>query len=63
MDDVSSERFSAAAKQMEIEGFSDVETDDNPLSGQALQTLGKLHDSIRRLAVMIASGRRTETKS
>lgn len=63
MDDVSSERFSAAAKQMEIEGFSDVETDDNPLSGHAFQTLSKLHDSIRRLAVMIASGRRTATKS
>jgi hypothetical protein len=42
MDDVSSERFSAAAKQMEIEGFSDIETDDNPLSSQAFQTLGNL---------------------
>jgi hypothetical protein len=63
MDDVSSERFSAAAEQMEIEGFSDVEAEDNPLSGQAFQTLSKLHNSIRCLAVMIASGRRTETKS
>ena len=61
MDDVSSERFSAAAKQMEIEGFSDVEADDD-LSSQVSQTFGKLHDSIRRLAVMIASGRQTDTK-
>ena len=63
MDDVSSERFSAAAKQMEIEGFSDFEAEDDPLSGQAFETLSKLHDSIRRLAVMVASSRRTEPKS
>ena len=63
MDDVSSERFSAAARQMEIEGFSDAEADEDPLSSQVSQTLGKLHDSIRRLAGMIASGRQTETKN
>ena len=63
MDDVSSERFSAAAKQMEIEGFSDFEAEDNPLSDLAFETLSKLHDSIRRLAVMVASSRRAEPKS
>ena len=62
MDDVSSERFSAAARQMEIEGFSDADADGNPLSSQVSQTLGKLNNSIRRLAGMIGSGRQTDTK-
>jgi hypothetical protein len=47
MDDVSSQRFSAAAKQMQSAGFSDVE--ESPLGGLASRTLGKLRDSIRRL--------------
>lgn len=62
MDDVSSERFSAAARQMEIEGFSDADAEVNPLSIQVSQTLGKLNNSIRRLAGMIGSGRQTDTK-
>ena len=62
MDDVSSERFSAAARQMEIEGFSDADAEVNPLSSQVSQTLGKLNSSIRRLAGMIGSGRQTDTK-
>jgi hypothetical protein len=47
MDDVSSKRFSDAAKQMQTAGFSDAE--DNPLGGLASRTLGKLRDGIRRL--------------
>jgi hypothetical protein len=54
MDDVSSERFSAAARQMEKAGFSDVEEKENPLGNLASQTLSRLHDSIRRLSVVIA---------
>ena len=54
MDDVSSERFSAAAGQMEKAGFSDVEEKETPLGNLASQTLSRLHDSIRRLSVVIA---------
>jgi GrpB-like predicted nucleotidyltransferase (UPF0157 family) len=54
MDDVSSERFSAAAKQMERAGFSDIEEKENPLGDLASQTLRKLLDSIRCLSVVIA---------
>jgi len=62
MDDVSCERFSAAAKQMERAGFSDVEEKGNPLGDLASQSLSKLLDSIRRLSVMI-SGRRTRAEN
>ena len=44
MDDVSCERFSAAAKQMERAGFSDVEEKGGDLASQGLS---KLLDSIR----------------
>jgi hypothetical protein len=54
MDDVSSERFSAAAARMERAGFSDVEEKENPLDNLASQTLSKLRDSIRRLSLVIA---------
>jgi hypothetical protein len=56
MDDVSSERFSAAARQMEKAGFSDVEEKENPLGNLASQTLNKLRDSIRSLSMVIAPG-------
>jgi hypothetical protein len=56
IDDVSSERFSAAARQMERAGFSDVEEKENPLGNLTSQTLSKLRDSIRRLSVVIAPG-------
>jgi hypothetical protein len=46
MDSVSQERFSAAAKQMQSEGFSDVE--ENPLGDLASRTISKLRDGIRR---------------
>ena len=47
MDDVSSKRFSAAAKQMQSAGFSDAE--DSSLGDLASRTFGKLRDGIRRL--------------
>jgi len=62
MDDVSAKRFSAAAKQMEAAGFSDVEAEDASISEQALQTFNKLQDSIRRLAGIITPGRRAGAK-
>jgi|SRR5271165_2137563 len=49
MDDVSTKRFTAAVKQMEKAGFSDVEGKEN-LGDLAAQTLGKLRDSIRSLS-------------
>jgi hypothetical protein len=56
MDDVSSKRFSAAARQMQKAGFSDVEEKENPLGSLASQTLSKLRDSIRSLSGAIAPG-------
>jgi hypothetical protein len=61
MDDVSRERFSAAAEQMQREGFSDVEEKREPL-GLTHHSLSKLGESIRRLSVAITSGRRTGVK-
>ena len=52
MDDTSSERFRAAAAQMESAGFSDAQG-----SGAVGQTFSKLLDSVRRLAATISSGR------
>jgi hypothetical protein len=46
MDSVSQKRFSAAAKQMQSAGFSDVE--ENLLGDLASRTLSKLRDGIRR---------------
>jgi hypothetical protein len=55
MDDVSSQRFSAAAKKMEKAGFSDAEQKENALGSLAAQTLGKLRESIRNLSGAIAA--------
>ena len=55
MGDVSCERFSAAAKQMERAGFSDVEEEGNPLGEPASQSLSKLLGGIRRLLAMITA--------
>ena len=49
MSDVSSKRFSAAARQMEKAGFSDVEEKGNPLGNLTSQTLRKLRDGIHLL--------------
>ena len=54
MDDVSSERFSAAVRQMEKAGLSDVQQKENPFGNLASQTLRKLRDSIHRLSLVIA---------
>lgn len=53
MDDASSRRFAAAAKQMEEEGFSDAPRKGT--AGQATQTLNNLLYSVRRLAATISS--------
>jgi hypothetical protein len=54
MDNLSSERFSAAARQMERAGFSDVAEKENPLGNLASQALSKLRNSIRSLSAVIA---------
>jgi len=59
MDAVSSRRFAAAADKMESAGFSDVEEKAKSLGDGAFQTLSKFRDSIRRLSLVISSGRRT----
>jgi hypothetical protein len=62
MNDVSRERFSAAAEQMQSAGFSDVEEKGNALGDLTSQSLSKLRDSICRLSVLINSGRRQGAK-
>lgn len=57
MDDVSSQRFTAAAEQMQDAGFSDVEEDKKRLD-LAYQSLSKLGESIRTLSEKISSRRR-----
>jgi len=57
MDDRSSERFAAAAKQMEKEGFSDAPSKPSPLSSPASETLGLLLHSVRRLAATLVTSR------
>ena len=56
MDDVSCERFSAAAEQMERAGFSDVEEKGSPLGDPASWSLSKLLDGMHRLLAMITAG-------
>jgi hypothetical protein len=57
MDDVSRERFSAAAAQMQSAGFSDAQEKGNSLGDLTSQGLSKLRDSISRLSVLIKSAR------
>ena len=61
MDDASSERFEAAARQMESSGFSDVEEKENAFGDLASKGLSKLRESIRYLSEMIDD--RTKAKS
>jgi hypothetical protein len=61
MDDASSRRFAAAAKQMEEEGFSDAPP-AKPLSAPASETLGQLLHSVRRIAATLVANR-TSAKS
>jgi hypothetical protein len=60
MDDVSSRRFAAAAKQMQSAGFSDAEAQENSLGDVASQALSKLRDSVYHISVVISSGRRAK---
>ena len=62
MDEVSRERFSAAAAQMEKAGFSDVTENGNSLGDLTSESLSKLRDSISRLSVLINSGRRKSAR-
>jgi hypothetical protein len=59
MDDVSSRRFAAAAKQMQSAGFSDEQEKETSLGDVASQTLDKFRDGIQRLSLAISPGRRT----
>ena len=58
MDDISRDRFSAAAEQMQRAGFSDAEEEPKPLD-LASQSLSKLRESIRLLSLAITAGRRS----
>jgi hypothetical protein len=62
MDDVSAERFEAAAKQMEVAGFSDVQEKEGSLVDLAANSLGKLRDSVRRLSAVITAVRSVDAK-
>jgi hypothetical protein len=57
MEDTSSKRFAAAAKQMEKEGYSDAPEKPSPLSAPASETLGMLLHSVRRIAATLVSNR------
>jgi hypothetical protein len=58
MDDISRERFTAAAERMEREGFSDAKEERNPLN----LGLSKLGEGIRRLSGAISPSRRDSQK-
>jgi GrpB-like predicted nucleotidyltransferase (UPF0157 family) len=58
MDDVSRERFSAAAAQMQSAGFSDVEEKGTSFGSLTSQSMSKLRDRISRLSGWINSTRR-----
>ena len=55
MDDDSSRRYSAAAQQMEREGFSDAPEQRTPLHRPAVHSLSQLLHSVRRLAATMSS--------
>ena len=61
MDAVSTNRFSAATKQMQSAGFADVEQKQTALDG-TFESLRKLRESLRQLSGMLTSGRRTRSK-
>jgi hypothetical protein len=58
---VSTNRFSAATKQMQSAGFADVEQKQTALDG-TFESLRKLRESLRQLSGMLTSGRRTRSK-
>jgi hypothetical protein len=55
MDDISSERFSAAARQMQSSGFSDAEENGNAFGNLTSTGLSKLRNGLRRLSRIIES--------
>jgi hypothetical protein len=58
MDDMSTERFTAAAQQMHEEGFSDAPVANKPgLSAPASEVLGQLLHSVRRIAATLVATR------
>lgn len=58
MDESSAKRFAAAAKQMEMEGYSDTpQIKPSPLSAPASETLGRLLLSVRQLAATLVASR------
>jgi hypothetical protein len=59
MDDVSTRRFTAAAEQMRVAGFSDVKGNEESFRGISSRILSKCRNSIHRLSVVISSARRT----
>jgi hypothetical protein len=61
MDQTSTKRFHAAAKQMQSAGFADAETKPRPVDG-VMESWGKLRQSIRQLSEVVTSGRRTRSK-
>jgi hypothetical protein len=62
MEDESSRRFAAAAKQMEKEGYGDAPPAPSALSAPASESLGMLLHSVRRLAATLVATR-VSTKS
>jgi hypothetical protein len=61
MSDVSEERFRAAAKKMEREGFGDIQQrfEDRPVGELASEGLSKLRESIRRISGALTVGRKS----
>ena len=61
MDDTSSDRFAAAAKQMEKEGFSDA-AEEKPTGSAGAQSLNRLLHNVRRLAATLVAARSPAAK-
>jgi hypothetical protein len=61
MDETSSKRFRAAAKQMQKAGFADVEMKSTPASGM-MESWSRLRESVRQLSEVVTSGRRIRSK-
>ena len=62
MSEISAQRFQAAAKQMEREGFSDAQSQgraDRPIGELAAEGLTKLADGIRRISGALATNKRS----
>jgi hypothetical protein len=58
---VSTNRFSAATKQMQSAGFADIEQKQTARDG-TFESLRKLRESLRQLSGILTSGRRTRSK-